>query len=179
MAVVHRIYAQALLEAARERQVAPEGPRASSSDFAARRPRVGRARAGSCGTRRSTRAPRGRSSTTDARGADDEFRNFLHLLTEKNRLPEVLEIYEEWERLLAAEEQVLEVELTTAIELSDEEAAEIVKQIEDAAKRKVEATRAVDPDLIGGLVLQAGSLRVDASVRGRLNDLREDLLQRA
>jgi F0F1-type ATP synthase delta subunit len=40
----------------------------------------------------------------------------------------------------------------------------------------VEATRHVDPDLIGGLVLQAGSLRVDGSVRGRLDGLREELL---
>ena len=41
-----------------------------------------------------------------------------------------------------------------------------MKQIEQAAGRKVEATQKVDPDLVGGIVLQAGSLRVDASVRG-------------
>ena len=34
----------------------------------------------------------------------------------------------------------------------------------------------MDPDLIGGLVVQAGSLRLDGSVRGRLNSLREELL---
>ena len=48
-------------------------------------------------------------------------------------------------------------------------------QIERAAGRKVEATRRVDSDLIGGLVLQIGSRRVDASVRGRLERLRRDL----
>ncbi len=83
------------------------------------------------------------------------------------------------ERLLAARERVLEVELTTAVELSDGEAQEIVRRIEEAAGRRVEATRSVDPDLIGGLVLQAGSRRVDASVRGRLNQLREELLVRS
>ena len=70
---------------------------------------------------------------------------------------------------------MLTVDLTTAIELSDEEAREIVKRIEEAAGRRVEATRSVDADLIGGLVLQAGSRRVDGSVRGRLNQLREEL----
>jgi predicted DNA-binding transcriptional regulator YafY len=40
-----------------------------------------------------------------------------------------------------------------------------------------EATREVDPELIGGIVLQAGSLRVDASVRGRLERLRHDLVR--
>ena len=79
---------------------------------------------------------------------------------------------------MAKEERRLTVELTTALELSDEEAASIVKQIEQASGRKVDATRSVDPDLIGGIILQAGSLRVDASVRGRLQRLRHELVRR-
>jgi F-type H+-transporting ATPase subunit delta len=176
LAVVHKIYAQALLEAAREGKSLPK-VREEFEDFAGAVRESDELR----GLLRNPQIdPRAKWEILDdlTSGADDEFRNFLHLLTEKHRLPEILEVHDEWERLLAAEEQVLEVELTTAIELSDDEAAEIVKQIEDAAKRKVEATRAVDPDLIGGLILQAGSLRVDASIRGRLNDLREELLQR-
>ena len=39
---------------------------------------------------------------------------------------------------------------------------------------ETDATRSVDPDLIGGIVLQAGSMRVDASVRGRLEGLRQE-----
>jgi len=39
--------------------------------------------------------------------------------------------------------------------------------------------RIVDPHLLGGLVLQAGSLQVDASVRGRLNRLRRELVEGA
>ena len=73
---------------------------------------------------------------------------------------------------------MLAVELTTAVELSDEAAADLVRRIEQAAGRRVEATRHVDPDLIGGLVLQAGSVRLDGSVRGRLESLRKDLLAR-
>jgi F0F1-type ATP synthase delta subunit len=42
----------------------------------------------------------------------------------------------------------------------------------------VEASRRVDPDLIGGIVLQAGSMRLDASVLGRLNRLRTELTTR-
>ena len=52
-----------------------------------------------------------------------------------------------------------------------------VAQIEHAAGRKVEATRSVDPELVGGIVLQAGSYRVDASVRGRLERLRQTLVR--
>jgi F-type H+-transporting ATPase subunit delta len=50
----------------------------------------------------------------------------------------------------------------------------VLAQIETASGRKVQASRKVDPDLIGGIVLQAGSMRLDASVRGRLDRLRHD-----
>ena len=108
--------------------------------------------------------------------ADELVRNFLLLTAEKGRIGDVEEIAREFERLVAREQRRLEVELTTAYELSDEEAREILRQIEEASGRKVEATRRVDPDLIGGFVLQAGSLRVDASLRGRLERLRRELV---
>jgi F-type H+-transporting ATPase subunit delta len=111
--------------------------------------------------------------------ADELLRNFLRLLSEKGRTGQIEEIHRELERLAAAEERRLEVELTTAHLLSDEDERRIVAQIEHASGRTVEATRKVDPDLIGGVVLQAGSLRVDASVRGRLERLRHELVTRS
>ena len=114
----------------------------------------------------------------DLAGGDEPlFTNFLRVAAEKGRAAEIAEIAREFEQLMAAEEKRLTVELTTARELSDAEADAILKQIEDAAGRKVEATRKVDPDLVGGIVLQAGSLRVDASVRGRLERLRHELVR--
>jgi F-type H+-transporting ATPase subunit delta len=106
---------------------------------------------------------------------DPLVRNLLRLLIDKGRGAEVEEVAAEFERLAALEEGRLTVELTTAFELSDDEAHSIVEQIERASGRTVEATRAVDPALIGGIVLQAGSRRVDASVRGRLERLRRQL----
>lgn len=115
----------------------------------------------------------------DLAGDDDPlFKNFLMLVAEKGRAGEIEEIAKEFERLIAREERRLTVELTTARELTDAEAKDIVAQIEKAAGRKVEATRSVDPELIGGIVLKAGSYRVDASVRGRLARLRHDLVRR-
>ncbi|HLN06015.1 MAG TPA: ATP synthase F1 subunit delta, partial [Acidimicrobiales bacterium] len=92
---------------------------------------------------------------------DDEplFKNFLLLVAEKGRAGEIEAVALEFERLMALEERRLTVELTTARELTDQEADEIVAQIEKAAGRKVEATRSVDPGLVGGIVLQAGSYR--------------------
>jgi len=121
--------------------------------------------------------PRAKADTLDAilGGVDELVRNFLLLTIEKKRASEVGEIHKEFERLVAAEERRLAVELTTANELTDDEAREIVQQIEKASGRPVDASRSVDPSLIAGIVLQAGSMRVDASVRGRLERLRRQL----
>ena len=109
--------------------------------------------------------------------SDQLLRNFLRLVAEKGRIGSIEEIAREFDRLMAREERRLNVELTTARELSDDEARELLQQIEQASGRTVEATRRVDPTLIAGFVLQAGSMRVDASVRGRLQGLRQELVR--
>ena len=173
MAVAQRVYAEALLEAARKKGRV-DSVRREFDEFAA-------ALEASEALRHFLANPQIESQTKGAAlgdllgDADELFVNFLRLLAEKDRIGEVEQVHEEWTRLLAREERVLELELTTAVELSDEEADRIVKDIEEASGRRVEATRVVDPDLIGGLVVQAGSVRLDASVRGRLEQLRSEL----
>jgi F-type H+-transporting ATPase subunit delta len=110
-------------------------------------------------------------------GSDELIRNFLRLVAEKGRIGQIEEIAREFDRLMAREERRLNVELTTARELSDDEARDLLQQIEESSGRKIEATRQVDPSLIGGFVLQAGSMRVDASVRGRIEGLRHELVK--
>jgi F-type H+-transporting ATPase subunit delta len=122
--------------------------------------------------------PRARASALEdlLSGGEELLRNFLLVLADKGRTGALEEIAREFERLIAEHEGIVHAELTTAVELSDEEAQKLLRQIEQASGRKVEATRSVDPDLIGGIVLQVGSHRLDASVRGRLERLRRELV---
>jgi F-type H+-transporting ATPase subunit delta len=113
-----------------------------------------------------------------AEGADERVHNFVRVVALKGRAGELPGIREEFQALVDAAAGRVAVELTTAYELPEDEAAAIVRKIEQASGRTVEATRKVDPGLIGGIVLQAGSLRVDASVRGRLERLRRELVTR-
>ena len=177
MAVAHRIYARALFDAAKHHDRLAR-VREDLADFVATVEEVPELRAL---LRDPVLDPKEKADALDSilGGVDDLVRNFLLLVAEKNRTAEIEEIARELDRLVAAEERRLEVELTTAFELSDEDAKTIVSQIEKASGRDVDATRSVDPDLIGGLILQAGSMRVDASVRGRLNRLRQDLVTRS
>jgi ATP synthase F1 delta subunit len=111
-------------------------------------------------------------------GSDELVHNFLRLTALKGRAGQIPGIRDEFQALVDRAQGRVAVELTTAFELSDDEAASIVAQIEQSSGRKVEATRKVDPELVGGMILQAGSLRVDASVRGRLQRLRHELITR-
>jgi F-type H+-transporting ATPase subunit delta len=175
VSAAHRIYAEALFGAAKNAgRLAPVHE--ALADFAT-------AVAESPELRSVLRNPQLESSQKAAILADlagdgqPLFANFLQLTAEKGRAGELEDIAKEFERLMAREERRLTVELTTARELSDTEAKAIVKQIEDAAGRKVEATRSVDSDLIGGIVLNVGSYRLDASVKGRLERLRHQLVR--
>ena len=121
--------------------------------------------------------PTGKAAVLEqvAADADELVLNFVRLAAEKGRAGELVEVSQELEVLVARAQNRLSVELTTSYELSDAEAKSIVATIEQASGRRVEATRTVDPSLIGGMVLQIGSHRADGSVRGRLERLRHEL----
>ncbi len=173
MAVAQRMYARALFEAAQEegrldRVAADVGALADALEQVPelqaflRNPEV---------------EPAGKSAVLEeiTTGADELVRNFVRLVAEKGRPGEIVQIRDELDALVARAQNRLTLELQTAHELSDAEAKSIVDTIEKASGRTVEATRSVDPGLIGGIVLQVGSFRVDGSVRGRLERLHQEL----
>ena len=108
-------------------------------------------------------------------GSNALVRNTVALLAEKGRAGEIAEVDAEFEALASAEERILSVEVTTAHELSEQDFEAILADIERKSGRKVQASRSVEPELIGGIVLQAGSLRLDASIRGQFDRLRQEL----
>jgi F-type H+-transporting ATPase subunit delta len=173
VSVVDRVYAQALFAAAEEKgrleQVRDELAQVVAAE--AEVPELREL------LRNPQLDPRARAAALEdvLGGGEELLRNFLLVLVDKGRTAALEEIGREFERLVAEHEGLVHAELTTAVELSDEEAQRLLKQIEEASGRKVEASRSVDPDLIGGIVLQVGSYRLDASVRGRLERLRREL----
>ena len=173
MAVAHRMYARALFEAAREadRVDAVAGDLGAIAGAMTDVPEL------RAFLRNPQVEPDGKAAVLDqiAADADELVRNFIRLVAEKGRAGELAEISVELDALVAQAQNRLSVELTTAYELSDEEAASIVQTIEKASGRTVEATRSVDSSLVGGIVLQVGSHRADGSVRGRLERLRHEL----
>ena len=173
MAVAQRMYARALFEAAQE----ADRVDAVSSDLGALATAGDEVPELRAFLRNPQIEPEGKAALLEqlAAGADELVRNFVRLVAEKGRAGELPEIAKELDALVARAQNRLAVELTTSYELSEAEVQSIVQTIEKASGRTVEATRTVDPGLIGGIVLQIGSHRADGSVRGRLERLRHEL----
>jgi len=173
VAVAQRMYARALFEAAQEagRVEQVSADMAALSHALVEVPELG------AFLRNPQIDPSGKSEMLGevSVGADELVRNFVRVVAERGRGAELGEMSREFEVLLASSQNRLAVELTTAYDLTDEDAGAIVETIEQASGRKVEATRTVDPSIIGGLVLQIGSYRADGSIRRRLQRLRHDL----
>jgi ATP synthase F1 delta subunit len=111
--------------------------------------------------------------------ADESFVRFLELLAERHRVPAIFRIRDELDRLWRRENKLLPVSVTSAVELDSELVDGIGRQIEEQTGERVELTSRVDPDVLGGLVLQVGNMVLDASVRNRLERLRKQVAQAA
>jgi F-type H+-transporting ATPase subunit delta len=176
MAVAHRTYARALFEAAKE-EGRLDRVQEELADFVATVEQVPELRSV---LESPELDPRAKAALLQQilGDADELVRNFLLLLAEKGRSGEAAEIAREFEAMVARDQGILEVELTTAVELSQKDFDQLVERVGKASGRKVRASRAVDPGLVGGLVLEVGSRRMDASIRGRLDRLQQELTTR-
>ena len=81
----------------------------------------------------------------------------------------------EFHRLLNNHRGIVMATVTSAVPLNDEEAAAVRARVEEMAGAKVDLETRVDPALIGGLTVQVRDQLLDASIRGRLERLRDQL----
>ena len=112
-------------------------------------------------------------------GADERFVRFLELLAERHRLPVVFRMRRAFDALWREERKLLPVSVTSAVELESALVEDIGRKIEEQTGRKVELSSTVDPDVLGGIVLQVGDRVLDASVRNRLERLRKQVARAA
>jgi F-type H+-transporting ATPase subunit delta len=107
-------------------------------------------------------------------------RNFLKVLSDNGREEILEEVLLRYEELVKEHLDRVEVEVTTAMELSDEELGRIKERLGRILEgREVILQTRVDPDLLGGAVFRFGGRMMDSSVRGQLQSLREEMLERS
>jgi F-type H+-transporting ATPase subunit delta len=101
---------------------------------------------------------------------------YLELLVNKGREPYLPEITAEFVRQHKAMQHITTVTVTTAVEMSDSVLAELKKQLlaSGATTEKLDVVTKVNPELIGGFVLEFDQKRYDASVANKLDVLRNN-----
>jgi F-type H+-transporting ATPase subunit delta len=107
--------------------------------------------------------------------ADPIVLNFLELLVENHRMPTLFRVRRAYERLWERENQLLPVQIISAVELDDAVVKKIEERIADQTGQKIQTQTTVDPDVLGGLVVRVGNTVLDASVRHRLEQLRKEV----
>jgi len=111
--------------------------------------------------------------------AEPELINFLELLVDKHRMPEIFRIRRELDELWKHENRRIDVTVTSAVELDSAVVEKIGQEVERQTGEEVDLSSAVDSGILGGIVLQVGNMVLDASIRSRLEKLRKSVAQAA
>jgi F-type H+-transporting ATPase subunit delta len=102
-----------------------------------------------------------------------QMQNFVTVLSENKRLSLLPEIVGLFDILKAEQERTVDVEITTAFALVEETEKKLAQAIKARLNRDVKIHSQIDKNLIGGMVIRAGDLVIDDSVRGKLHKLAE------
>ena len=106
--------------------------------------------------------------------------NFLKVLVDNGREEILEDVLRRYEQLVKEHLGRIEVEVTTAVELSEEQLDRLRERLGRVLEgREVILETNVDQDLIGGAVFRFGGRMMDGSIRGRLESLREVMLERS
>jgi F-type H+-transporting ATPase subunit delta len=109
-------------------------------------------------------------------GGDELMRNLLRVMIDKGREQQVPAVYREFTSLVEKAQGLVRVEVVSAVPVPAELQQELKKRIESSLAKTVELTMKVDEEILGGLKLRIGDRVADASVRHRLEGLREVLV---
>ena len=101
-------------------------------------------------------------------GEPDAVRSLIVLLLEKDRIALVPQIALAFGDLVDKREGIAKARITTAVPIDEPARRELVRRLERESGRKLRATFAVDPTLIGGAKVQIGDHLIDSSVRAKL-----------
>lgn len=111
--------------------------------------------------------------------AEPELTNFLELLVDKHRMPEIFRIRRELDELWKKENRRLDVTVVSAVELDEAVVSRIGEEVERQTGEAVELSSRVDGEILGGIVLRVGNMVLDASIRARLEKLRKSVASAA
>jgi len=100
---------------------------------------------------------------------------FMMLLIKKRRIYFLETIVEEFRRQVYKHENIITVEVTTAIEMSSEMKEKLKNKLNEHVNKKIEMEEYRDPDIIGGMIIKIGDYLIDGSIKSKLESLKEHI----
>ncbi len=110
---------------------------------------------------------------------NDLLADTLQVMNRKGRLEVLAALAQLYREDYETRRGRVEVEATTAIELSETLRRKLRDELKRATGREIALVERVDPSLVGGLVVRIGDRKYDGSIRRRIEALRESFHQRA
>ena len=105
------------------------------------------------------------------------FKNFLGFLIQKRRFFFIERILKSFIEICSRKRGELKAELKSAKELSNEEIAKITEELTKNFSSKIKLNYKHDESLIGGLVVQVGSTMVDTSIKNKLQQIENRMIE--
>ena len=104
-------------------------------------------------------------------------KNFFSLLVKKRRIFYVKKIIQSFLKLCSQKRGEVKASLISSKNLSNEELNEISSQFSESMGSKIKFDYSVDPNLIGGIKIQLGSLMVDTSIKNKLKKYEQLMIE--
>ncbi|PWL57215.1 MAG: F0F1 ATP synthase subunit delta [Oscillospiraceae bacterium] len=101
--------------------------------------------------------------------------NFLKIMTEKGRMDQIFGVYNQFKLLYNEEKNIQEITAVTAIPLQGPLFDKLKEKLEQVTGKQVILTNQVDPSILGGVIIRMQDDQVDASVKTRLEDLKQHI----
>ncbi|TWX63812.1 F0F1 ATP synthase subunit delta [Colwellia demingiae] len=102
---------------------------------------------------------------------DSKCQNFLKVMASNERLLVLPQVLEQFIALKADFDQEVSVDVTSAVEVTAEQKTTLSAALEKRLARKVKLNCFVDASIVSGLVIKAGDMVIDGSIKGKLNRL--------
>ena len=102
---------------------------------------------------------------------DSNGQNLIKVMAENQRLLVLPQVLTQFGELKAEHEQEIVVDITSAVKLKVAQQKVIGAALEKRLARKVKLNCSVDKNVVSGLIIKAGDMVIDGSIRGKLNRL--------
>ena len=97
--------------------------------------------------------------------------NFLKIITDKNKFNDLAEIKAEFEKLYNEEKNIKTVDVTSAIQLSDEQKNRVIEKLQNKLNKQIIANWQIDENIIGGLIIKVDDDVINSSLKNKLEKI--------